>query len=623
MTPEAPRTLLAVTGRSAGIRWALDKPKITIGRSSASDLQLLDESVSRQHVVLEARDAAWVLRDLGSQNGCRLNGVRVTGEAVLSPGDVVEIGSTTFVFEPALDYLAGRAADVIIADASPETAAEVRVTGHERAAAKESAAELLLAIVARGLGAGTPDDMLSEALATVAERFGAERAFMLRASSEEGGRPRVVATFGAGTITVSRTIVDRVLVAGSAVFSGDAARDVAFKGGVSLMSAEIRSLLAAPLVIDGRPIGMVHLDRRAKDAYGAAELDALVPVSNVLALVLLAAGGAEALKKGARRAHKIERPIVIAESPVMKQLVEDVRRAARASSSVLLTGETGTGKEVLARLLHAESERRAGPFVAVNAGALPANLQESELFGHEKGAFTGADREKPGLFEVASGGTIFLDEVGECAMETQVKLLRVLQERALFRLGATRPTHVDVRVVAATSRPIDDLLARGALREDLYYRLAVIHLRVPPLRDRPEDVPALATAFARELAREAGLPARALDAEVLRVFGEREWRGNVRELRNVIERLVILGDGPTIRFEDLPTELVAGSDLVRRALTSGDTLAETIARVERELVVRALARTGGVKSAVADALGISRVTLDAKLKLYGIEWKKR
>jgi Nif-specific regulatory protein len=617
------KTLLAVTGKAAGIRYALDRGRTLIGRSSASDIQLLDEAVSRQHAAIERKGRGFEVEDLGSQNGCTLNGARVKGRALLKKGDALAIGETTFLFDPDLDFLAGGSGtDVVIATSETEASSTIEVKARAERAA-EGSAELLLEIVARALRSESDEGaVLDAALHLVAQRFSAERAFVLRASDDEGGRPKVVASFGEGPITVSRTVVERVLSERRALASGDAPKDEAFLGGVSLAAGEIRSLIAAPLSADDRAIGMVHLDRRARHAYGPAELAALIPIANVLALVLLASEGVSRLKKHARQRGRIDPPVVVAESEAMKAIVRDTKRAAKARSSILITGETGTGKEVLARLAHVESDRASGPFIAVNCGALPKALQEAELFGSEKGAFTGAEERRIGLFEAADEGTLFLDEIGECDPAAQVKLLRAIQEKVIFRLGGTRALAVDVRIIAATSRRLEEMIAKGAFREDLYYRLAVIHLRVPPLRNRAEDVPYLVKTFSKQIAKEIGVVERTFDGAALDALARHSWPGNVRELRNVVERSILMSDAGEIGLGDLPHDLFAGSEAARRAIGEGETLEEAIQRVEKELILRQMARTGGVKSAVADALGISRVTLDAKLKALGIAWTK-
>ncbi|MBI4816804.1 MAG: sigma 54-interacting transcriptional regulator [Deltaproteobacteria bacterium] len=622
----SPAALLVVTGRATGIRYPLDRAETVIGRASASDVQLVDEAVSRSHARILETPQGYAIEDLGGKNGTIVNSLRIEGPTILRPGDAIAIGSTTFLFDPPIDFLTSNVgASVVVAEELPATRAgklhEQLVTGRERGGPD---AETLLALLSRSVGDSDEKrkrkDPVLEALELLRERFQAERAFVLVTAA--GGRHKIRASSGNGLITVSRTIVQAVLEGKKAVISGDAAGDIAFGGGVSIVHAEIRSLLAAPLIVDGRVFGMIHLDRRTKDAYPKSELEVFVPAANLLALVVLAADSLDRLKKEASKGRaSIDEPFIVAASPPMKKAIEEIDRAARSGATVLLEGETGTGKEVLARLLHLKSERRAGPFVALNCGALVEALEESELFGHEEGAFTGAHQKREGLFEAAAGGTLFLDEVGETAKSTQVKLLRALQERAIFRVGGTRAIEVDVRIVAASSRPLDELVATGRIREDLFYRLAVVRVRVPPLRERPEDVPALARAYVEKLCRDAGVPPKRLLPDAVEALASLRWPGNVRELKNAIERIVLLSEATELGRHDLPPDFVLG-DIVRRATKNGETLAEVTGRVEREMIVRALARTGGVKSAAAEVLGISRVTLDSKLKAFGIEWKR-
>ncbi len=315
-------------------------------------------------------------------------------------------------------------------------------------------------------------------------------------------------------------------------------------------------------------------------------------------------------------------PEIVARSPAMRRVLDLARRAARTEATVLVTGESGTGKERLARFLHTHSLRRRGPFVAVNCGALPDSLLESELFGHEKGAFTGASRAAPGLFEAARGGTLFLDEIGETSPAMQVRLLRALQERRIRRVGATREIPVDVRIVAATHRDLEAAVRSGRFREDLYYRLNVIALRIPPLRERREDLFPLARTFIAQTCRQNGCGPCALSSEVLDCLLAYPWPGNVRELQNAIERAVVLAEAqPEIRLEDLPPEIRAPETAGRgrSAPTEGGEVAEAIlplAEVERRHILHALRQLSGNKKATARALGIGENTLHRKLKRY-------
>ena len=304
---------------------------------------------------------------------------------------------------------------------------------------------------------------------------------------------------------------------------------------------------------------------------------------------------------------------VVGESTAMRKVFKAIGMVADTESTVLVLGETGTGKELTARAIHNLSRRRHGVMVKVNCAALPASLAESELFGHERGAFTGAVQQKKGRFELAHNGTIFLDEVGELSADVQVKLLRVLQEQEFERLGATRPTKVNVRVIAATNRNLEEEVARGRFRSDLFYRLNIFPIHLPPLRERKPDVPLLATHFATEFARRMGKPVRGIEINAMARLTAYEWPGNVRELANVLERAVILCDGPSILEGHLG---VIGRD--RRDSGSFPTLEE----VERQHIIRALAQTGGVLAGpegAAKLLGMRRSTVWSRMKKLGIQ----
>jgi two-component system response regulator AtoC len=310
-----------------------------------------------------------------------------------------------------------------------------------------------------------------------------------------------------------------------------------------------------------------------------------------------------------------DRPIV-ATSEAMIELLELMERAAAFKSTVLITGESGTGKEVLARAIHAQSPRRNEPFVAVNCGAIPETLLESELFGHAKGAFTGADRARRGLFVEADAGTLFLDEVGELPLALQVKLLRVLQEEEVRPLGETKARSIDVRVIAATARRLDAEVAAGRFREDLFYRLNVLHLEVPPLRERPRDVPLLADHFIAAFRATLGKPVRAISDDALERLVAYRWPGNVRELENVVERAVILAEGDTITLRELPQNVVSADE----ADGSGADLSLKRARraAEIQAIRRALRATNGNRTHAARLLRISHRALLYKLKEYTI-----
>ena len=323
------------------------------------------------------------------------------------------------------------------------------------------------------------------------------------------------------------------------------------------------------------------------------------------------------LKKEIRRRDRATEGAPIGGSKKWIEVMRMAEAVAGTESTVLITGESGTGKEVVARYLHELSTRTDGPFLSINCGALPEGLLESELFGHVKGSFTGAVKDKSGLFTAAAGGTFFLDEIGETTQATQVKLLRVLQQREIIPVGATDAEPIDVRIIAATNRDLEDEIKRGAFRRDLFYRLNVIAIHLPPLRDRRDDIPLLAEAFLQATAAQRGEPAKRLSEDALEMLGEYAWPGNVRELENALERAVILCSGPVIGVTALPERLAErrAEPLVAERPTPNPTL-DTI---ERAYILWVLQSEQGNKTRAAEALGIDPSTLHRKLARYGVD----
>lgn len=310
---------------------------------------------------------------------------------------------------------------------------------------------------------------------------------------------------------------------------------------------------------------------------------------------------------------------IIGSSAVMLALKSDIERAAPSNSWVLITGENGTGKELVARNIHLQSNRSAKPFIEVNCAAIPEELIESELFGHEKGSFTGAHQRKIGKFDMADKGTIFLDEIGDMSLKTQAKILRVLQEKSFERVGGTETITVDVRVIAATNKDLKEEVSKGAFREDLFYRLNVIPFHVPPLRDRKDDIPQLISHFLKEFARESAREAPVISKEAMEMLFGYRWPGNVRELRNLVERLVIMARTNTIAPEDIPAYIRGGQGGAAGDLFSGSLLKEARREFEKEFIIRKLKESGGNIARTAEIIGIERSHLYRKIKSYGIE----
>ena len=310
---------------------------------------------------------------------------------------------------------------------------------------------------------------------------------------------------------------------------------------------------------------------------------------------------------------------IIGRGKAMQRVLEMVRKAAPTKSTVLITGESGTGKELVAKAIHYASPRKDSPFISVNCMALASGVLESELFGHEKGSFTGAVARKRGRFEMAHGGTIFLDEIGELSPELQVKKMRVIQERKFERVGGADPIEVDIRILAATNRNLFEAVAAGTFREDLYYRLNVVHIQTPPLRERREDIPILAAHFLERYAKENGKTFKGFSPEAMEYLTAYEWPGNVRQLQNVVERCVVLAGSDVIVVEDLPSEIRDEESQYKSAvdlLPLTINLGETLEKIEAALIRRALARSNLVQVKAAEMLGISKSLLQYKLKKY-------
>ena len=401
----------------------------------------------------------------------------------------------------------------------------------------------------------------------------------------------------------------------------------------------VRSALRVPLALETGVFGSLFFLAHQAEQFTEADLDFARHVADLLALALSHQRLAEAARRDAaarETAAQLEAKVatltreleartgakrLVGHSQQWKDVLAQAARVAQTETTVLLTGESGTGKEVVARFIHQGSRRKHGPFVAINCAALPDQLLESELFGHERGAFTGAVAAKPGRIEQANGGVLFLDEVGEMSPAVQAKLLRVLEEREFMRLGSTRSSHADIRVVAATNRDLHAAMRRGEFREDLYYRLSVFEIALPPLRDRFDDILELADAFLEEIGGTVGTPPAGIARDAQDQLLAYRWPGNVRELRNAIERAVILADGGYIRSEHLPVTMPrqVSAPPPADALPPGGVNLEAI---ERSLVLKALAQARYNKTRAAKLLGLTRAQLYSRIEKYGLAESK-
>ena len=426
-------------------------------------------------------------------------------------------------------------------------------------------------------------------------------------------------------IPLGHGIAGHVVKTGEPVIVPDVEQDPRFHRATDLRTGfRTRAIACVPIEQQGRVIGVVEvLNCRQPGGLPQADLGLLSALAGLAGAALNRTRDEDRLRN-ARELLREERDerhqLVASRNPGMKEVLRVARTAARSNATVLLLGESGTGKELLARTIHQHSARRDGPFIAVNCVALAPTLLESELFGHEKGAFTGATATRKGKFELAEGGTLFLDEIGELSAEFQTKLLRVLQERELERVGGSETLRVDVRVIAATNKDLRAAIARHEFREDLFYRLNVVSIAIPPLRQRREDIPALCTHFLMRACQATKRAALALAPEALDKLVAYDWPGNVRELGNAMERLVVLSEREHVALDDLPAE-IRGPAGERTPLAPGAArkpLAERVLDFKREAVLDALHTTGGNQSRAAGLLGLEQSNLCRMMKSLGL-----
>ncbi|HKC23875.1 MAG TPA: sigma 54-interacting transcriptional regulator, partial [Thermoanaerobaculia bacterium] len=493
---------------------------------------------------------------------------------------------------------------------------------------------------------------LDETVDLALRRLNAERGMILLTDAVTGRvSVRVARNLKTGreeeAEAISRSVVDRVVSEGRSILSVDARVDPRFVGRESILAHSIVSFLCVPLRLRDRISGAIYVDHRtstrlfseADRAFLEAFADlAAVAIENarlveeLLEARLRLSVENESLKANLGKGSSLD--AIVGHSEAARRIKATVPRAAAGNATVLIRGESGTGKNLVARVLHALSSRASGPFIQFNCAALPDSLAESELFGHEKGAFTGAERRKPGRFELAQGGTIFLDEIGKTTLAIQAKLLRVVEDKEFERVGGTVTLKTDAKILAATNLDLEAAIARGDFREDLFYRLNVVPIEIPPLRKRLEDLPMLLEHFVVKLSRDLGADPRRLDSSVSALFARYPWPGNVRELEATLHRALVLTVGDTLTERDFPWILEspllekAGGDGGRRAPMARisemgapidpDSYERILASVERDLIERALTESSGRIREASRRLGLARNTLKAKMQKYGL-----
>lgn len=648
--------------------------RVTIGRANTSQIVIQDEQASRQHAEIFSDEGTWYLRDLESRNGTQVGEEKIQGDVTLQVGDVIRIANTqlAYVTDLAAAYQGREASNAAKSltekhpiDGEDEAVAPAPVAGggetcevlepttitHRRQNTRlldaphveagdfpklskatanlcklafdlacERDAKGVGQIAINGLIDGTQADAGALLLRGKAESGSSSELRVLASRSDQLPQYRGVSDF----------LRETVIGEGEAVLARDIEGDS--KLGIRDSAGEIlsTSVICAPVRVGKRTIGLIHLyTTRATSILDPVDLEFTLAVAKNVALALQnlrrQQNLVEDLSKSQHELDELRARLgveseIVGRSDDMIEVHNQIARAAPSSATVLIRGESGVGKELVARAVHYSSPRREGPFVCLNCAALTETLLESELFGHEKGAFTGATDRKVGKFEAAHQGTLMLDEIGEMTPGIQAKFLRVLEGHAFERVGGSKPIKADVRVISATNRDLEKEVRQGNFRKDLYFRLHVLEIYVSPLRKRPEDLVELAEHFLHRFNVETGRRIEGFSVGAMQKMREYRWPGNVRELKNVIERAVVLSQRKVIEAEELVlTSLATASESFEFAAAKSSYIPLSLTEIEKRHIVATLTATKWNKSQASSILGIERSTLDRKIRKYDIQ----
>ena len=640
--------LIVISGPLKGTVFALADHETLIGREGSNPVHINDPSVSRQHCLIRSEATErqqinkeptpprgnltndtncsnqgqlfYTIVDLQSFNGTFVNGLPVN-EQILCHGDQIAVGDVVLLFlltdieDVPRPPTSSSEAEVITRSTVRLRAEDALYLRPERVLAELPAnhriardLNVLLKISTKLNCISDLSKLQSELLALIVEVIPAERGAILLVGETDDAFESICGWSKVkgddNSIRVSQTITNQVLRERIALLSNDLFETEGLRDKPSLVESRICSVLCVPLVFLGRSLGVIYLD--TTDSNARFEKNELQLLTAIAAMVAAPLENARRIRHLENENHRLQEEIqvehhMIGESVAMRSVYQFIGKVAPTDSTVLIRGESGTGKELAARAIHINSTRSAKPFIAINGATLSETLLESELFGHEKGAFTGAIAQKRGKLEIVNGGTLFLDEVGELTPAIQAKLLRVLQEREFERVGGSRPIKVDVRFIAATNKNLEDAGSAGTFRQDLYYRLNVLSLMMPPLRDRGEDIQLLATHFARIFSMKCKRRVEGISLEARSLLRSYDWPGNVRELENAIERAVVLGSIEMIVPEDLPESLFE-----RRESSDAFTITyhQALKQAKSEIVVNAIKEAQGNYAEAARKLGL-------------------
>ncbi len=634
---------------------------VTLGRDAVNRIVLADDRASRSHCQVFESDSAWRLRDMDSRNGTSLNGAKVTAEQVLSEGDVIRVGRTELLFtsdiSQPLHATSGTAdtgtqeqqagssdesdlsAEPLIVERKSKTGLVTeesllpersRTTGvrHEFAQLYGLIVKMLAASSVKDLA----QDVLNGLLAAVDADIGA--VLLYPEDLKDCTDPELlrIAAYRAPDKSpyhrVSRKLSQMVLLEQQALLAVDISSNPQQSEFRTLSEMEAKSVICAPIRHSGKTLGLLHLyTLKAGHSVDATSLDLVLAVADQLATTLENLNHKQSLTLGLEQVRDQNRSLrqlleiesdLVGDGQTMRRLRDMIARVAVSDATTLVRGASGVGKELVARAVHFNSNRRNEPFVCLNCAALTETLLESELFGHEKGSFTGATGQKIGKFEQADGGTLFLDEVGEMPLSIQAKFLRVLEGHPFERVGGNAAISVDVRLVAATNRDLEAAVAESSFRQDLFYRLNVLEIVVPTLRQHAEDIPMLAEYFLQRTCRRLGRPSIQISPDAVELLCGYQWPGNVRELRNVIERAIVLTDKLEIQPADIRLIPKLAATPEAAVDSSVEFVPTSLEEMEQKHILRTLKWTNWVKREASEILGINRSTLDRKLDRYGI-----
>lgn len=619
------KRLVAVAGPRKGVVVELGGEPVSLGRRSENDIVLPDLSVSREHCVVETdTDATWV-RDCDSQNGVFVNGVPVRRKR-LAHGDELTVGESLFLFvhdEP------GRVAEPAAVEfeesdswGQPTVQVPVSAGTSEEDVARFAAErppdeairglESLLVVCAQMQGDRDASELQLDMLQQISRIVPGER-FALVAVDTNGESTTALASWRRDgdpkPIRVSRTIVRRAVNENAGLLFNDVGAVESLSAAESLRAQSVQSVLSVPLAGPAGIFGVLYLDTSDPTTpFDQSHLDVLTATGQLCAPAILRSIQLERLRQENSDLRELASAgqEIVGESKAMQRTYDFIEKVAPSEATVLVTGESGTGKELVARAIHRDSHRAGRPFVAINCAALNDTLLESELFGHEKGSFTGAIRQKRGRIEMANGGTLFLDEIGEMSPALQSKLLRVMQEREFERVGGLHRIRVDVRIIAATNRDLAQEIRQSRFREDLYYRLNVVSLRLPPLRERKDDIVLLARHFASIHAARMASRTPNYSEEAMSALRGYAWPGNVRELENAVEHAMVLGSRELVEIGDLPENV---RDAAKGAAVEDDGFHGRVRTFKRELLMSAIEDAAGNFGEAARTLKVNRTYL--------------